>query len=1021
MDRRLRATRAFAVVLVFVMVSSLIPGVIFGHPAARNAAAAPNIVRVGMLSEMGMWNPLTAWMMEDTISCYKMYSCLFHYDQDWGGPVGDLALNWNQTVNPDGTMTTFINITQNAYFHGKNATGKADPRDTSHPLNATDVAFTLNLIMNNPGGTWNLYLEGITSVVAVGDYTVRIDTSGTKATLIDDLANIPIVPKYIWDDPAQPQYSDPLMGMNPGDNVGSGAFVFDSWITGAWYKFLTVPSQYYHASQDYGRVVKVDGALYTVYSDTTALALAMNAGIEDAVVMTGDVNVFKNVMGGAGTKVKVIKQVVNDLGFTDIAINAIPSSVDGNPTDFRTDSYNKGNPVLQDPFVRKAIMMTLNKDYIVNSIMYGLATKGSAVVAPGYWHATIQNQVPYDPAAAKSLLIAHGYSDINGDNILEATSSALSVQNHWVTVGTPLSGIRVQAPNTDPSWGVIAETWAGWASQAGIGMVASVENEGTLTRNAWWNGDYDIWVWHYFHLPEPLGSILSCWKTSEIYQGGYNVQMPMGPWWFGPNNATLSPTGTAYSAFDENWTAATNTLDKSERKVIVDKLQQWVYDSYCENPPMYDLGLYGYTNQRYDGWGDWQNHPGRTVYASLLWLWFDLEPAANHPPLFDQPPDASYDTMQGDPKTFSVTVSDSDKDPLVVNWTFGDGTTAQNTLSGDTSVPQVVSQTHTYSALGNELEMSVSVWDHVAGHEVKVPATVNVLSVPNLGPVIQSMTCSPSPPVYVGTEATWTATAYDAESGTSGQGLLLTWAWGDDTYTVHHVSPLANGVPYTDTQTHTWNTLGVYEVTVSVWDGFDIPQNQLHNVSASLSYRVIVNTQPSIPSVSTIDFIRDLPVNCSATSTDVDADQLNFTWDWGGGDYSVTTHSPTPGVAVTSTVMHTWSAAGDFPVTVFVDDGHGHNVSSSRVAHIYAAGTPVAPCGLRLTMYPDPAKVNGEVWINVSASDANGDPLTFYIDLGDWVGIAVATTPGGTTGQQYANISYTYADDGANAHHRLCG
>ena len=73
---------------------------------------------------------------------------------------------------------------------------------------------------------------------------------------------------------------------------------------------------------------------------------------------------------------------------------------------------------------------------------------------------------------------------------------------------------------------------------------------------------------------------------------------------------------------------------------------------------------------------------------------------------------------------------------------------------------------------------------------------------------------------------------------------------------------------------------------------------------------------------------------------------------------------------------------------------------------------PSPATGKRVSVLFDGVYMNSEVWINVSASDANGDPLTFYIDLGDWVGTVEASTLGGTTDQQYVNVSYTYADEG---------
>ncbi len=1016
MQGTLRATRLFAVLLVLVLGFSILPGAMFGKPVAQNAAAAPNIVEVGWMSEIVGWNPLTMEMTEDYVACFLMYSSLFTYDQDWEGPVNDLALSWNWTQHLDGSMTTIINITQNAYFHGKNATGKADPRDTSHPLTARDVAYTIRLIQNVTGGTFSTYMEGIDSVKALDSWTLRIDCSVAKATLIDDLADVPILPMYVWEDSRTPQGKNPKAGLNPDDNIGSGPFVFDSYMRASWWTFRTVPSQYYHAAQDYGRVVKIDGVRYNYISDSQALALAMNQGTLDVAMVSGDVNVYRNVLGGPGTKVHLIKQAVKEMGITDIAINAIPENIGGTPGQFRTHNYAKGNPVLQDYYVRKAIMMTLNKDYIVNNILYGLATKACSVVPPGNWQANIQNQVPFDPAAAKQLLLDHGYTLVG--NILQVGETSLAHSKYGVPVGTPLSGIRVQAPDTDPSWGVIAESWAGWAAQAGIGMVASVERESpTMNNVAWYGGDYDIWVWHWGWGPEPLGSILSVWLTSEIFGGGDNVQMPMGAEWWGPDNATSSPTGEVYSTFDEIWYEAVHTLDTAQRKVLVDQLQQMVYDSMCENPPVYDLGLYAFTDYRYDGWGDWEAHDGRSIYSDLLWLWFDLQPAANRSPFFNQPPDVSYDVLVGTPKTFQVTVSDPDGDPLLVNWTFGDGGSAQSTVTGDTKVPQVVSITHTYTTLASGLTMNVSAWDHVADHEVKVPAVVNVLSSPNLGPVITWMTATPPAPgnIYVGTSSSWSATAHDAESGTSGYGLLITWTWGDGTYTVHRVPTLANGVPYTDTATHTWTSANTYNVKVSVWDGFNIQSDALHNVSVTQQYVILVNTAPSIPSIATMDGIEGLPLSCQASSVDQDPDPLTFTWDWGNNTYTVDTHSAQAGATITSTVTHTWATPGNYAVTVYCYDGQTLNVSQNAVAHIQPAGTPVPPSGIGVKCYPDPAVVGSKVWINVSASDGNADPLTIYITYGDGVGTSVNSTLGGTSGPQYINVSYTYDIDGTMA------
>ncbi|MCU0860681.1 MAG: ABC transporter substrate-binding protein, partial [Thermoplasmata archaeon] len=458
-----------------------------------------------------------------------------------------------------------------------------------------------------------------------------------------------------------------------------------------------------------------------VQEGAPGLCLAMNSGVEDTVVLTGDVPSFVEVVGNHAA-VNVIKAAVQENGICDVAINAIPEY-------FRTPTYGTGHIALLDPEVRRAIMMTLNKDYINEVLLQGLSTEAASVIDPGFWHKVIENQLPYDPAAARAYLEANGWTDGDDDGYLEATSTAFGVQKGYFEVGTELSGIRCQAPDTDPTYGYIALVWEGCAEQAGIGLIPTIESEITMINEAWYQADYDIWIWHWGWGPEPIGGALSCWLTSEIEGGGDNCQGPMGEWWVTADNYTDSPYVDAamidefdmdgvefigFSSFDQNYSMAAHTLDIDDRKVLVDRLQQMIYDSYTENPPYYDLGLYAYTDERFVGWGDWAAHTGRTTMSDLLWLWFDLAPRGdNLPPVFDTPLLPAYEAAVGEMITFEVVVHDPDGDPIMVNWSFGDGEMTVTELTMDTAVPQTVLQSHVYTAVAADLELWVSIHDMV--------------------------------------------------------------------------------------------------------------------------------------------------------------------------------------------------------------------------------------------------------------------------------------------------------------------
>ena len=123
-------------------------------------------------------------------------------------------------------------------------------------------------------------------------------------------------------------------------------------------------------------------------------------------------------------------------------------------------------------------------------------------------------------------------------------------------------------------------------------------------------------------------------------------------------------------------------------------------------------------------------------------------------------------------------------------------------------------------------------------------------------------------------------------------------------------------------------------------------------------------------------------------SSDPDGDALNFTWDFGDGS-GASEMMPT----------HTYASAGDFQVTLLVNDGHVDSDPSTTSAAITAPAVNLAPVANPGGPYA--AEPGQTITFDGSASaDPNGDALTYSWDFGD-----------GATGTGIAP-THSYAADG---------
>jgi peptide/nickel transport system substrate-binding protein len=83
-------------------------------------------------------------------------------------------------------------------------------------------------------------------------------------------------------------------------------------------------------------------------------------------------------------------------------------------------AWNTENPLFEDPRVRRALSMAIDRRQIVDALLYGYGRIGVTDVLPFQWQfADDLEPLPHDPEGARRLLAEAGWTDSNGDGILD--------------------------------------------------------------------------------------------------------------------------------------------------------------------------------------------------------------------------------------------------------------------------------------------------------------------------------------------------------------------------------------------------------------------------------------------------------------------------------------------------------------------------------------------------------------------------------------------------------------------------
>ncbi|GEM_PF-2065814 len=334
-----------------------------------------------------------------------------------------------------------------------------------------------------------------------------------------------------------------------------------------------------------------------------------------------------------------------------------------------------------------------------------------------------------------------------------------------------------------------------------------------------------------------------------------------------------------------------------------------------------------------------------------------------------------YSGQAGASVAFSSTgSSDPDGDTLTYAWDFGDG--ASSTQSNPS---------HTYAAAGT-FNVSLTVDDGNGGSDT-ANTTANITAPPPPPPSNNAPTANANGP-YSGQAGTAVSFSSAGSSDPDGDTLTFAWDFGDGA---------------TSTQSnpsHTYAAAGNFTVSLTVDDGNG--SSDTANTTAT-----IAAAPPPPPGNNAPTANANGPYSgqvgasvsfSSGGSSDPDGDTLSYSWDFGDGASSSQANP-----------SHSYAAAGNFTVSLTVDDGNGGSDTATTSANITAAPPPppTANQAPTLTMIGDwNLKVGDVLAVPLSATDPENDSLMFDVsglpaefaltDNGDGTGSidGMATTAG---------------------------
>ncbi|MFP4457436.1 MAG: ABC transporter substrate-binding protein [Clostridia bacterium] len=281
--------------------------------------------------------------------------------------VGELAENWE--VSEDGKTITFY-LQDDVNWHD------------GEQLTADDVVFTMNMILDpNYTGVLASDLKYVEKVVAVSDFEVEMKLSQMDAPIMEALASpaMGIIPEHVFKDVPADELREHPDSWSP---MGTGPYKFVEYVSGQYTVF--------EANEEYwGEGPYIKTIMIKHFQDNQSVLSAFENGDIDYIarIPVEDIDRLKS-------------SLANEVTFVEAPNNG-----------YYYIGLKQNHKHLKDKNVRQALMYSLDRQSIIDTIFQGYGTIINSHSVPISWaHTDDVNEYPQDLDKAQELFEEAGYT-----------------------------------------------------------------------------------------------------------------------------------------------------------------------------------------------------------------------------------------------------------------------------------------------------------------------------------------------------------------------------------------------------------------------------------------------------------------------------------------------------------------------------------------------------------------------------------------------------------------------------------